>query len=136
MHRQRRRGQSEPSARRQTVIFILAGAVIGALVQMPLVAEVALEYVLGFAFGWTVFQSLFMQGTAGGSYRRSLSATFIPQLLSMNLLYDRHGAHDDFGDEKRYCKPRSVDGFILVQDLDGFAGRVRGGVPHELVARI
>jgi Domain of unknown function (DUF4396) len=67
-------------------VGILTGAVIGTLVQMPPIAGVALEYVLGFAFGWTVFQSLFMKGMAGGSYRQSLSATFIPELLSMNFL--------------------------------------------------
>ena len=44
------------------------------------------EYVLGFAFGWTIFQALFMRDMAGGSYLRSLSTTFIPELLSMNLL--------------------------------------------------
>jgi Domain of unknown function (DUF4396) len=65
---------------------ILAGAVVGALAHMPVMAEVALEYVLGFAFGWTIFQSLFMRRMAGGSYRRALSGTFVPELLSMNLL--------------------------------------------------
>jgi len=49
-------------------------------------AEVILEYVLGFAFGWMIFQALFMRDTAGGSYKRALTSTFIPELLSMNLL--------------------------------------------------
>ena len=44
------------------------------------------EYVLGFAFGWTIFQALFMRDTAGGSYRRALGSTFMSELLSMNLL--------------------------------------------------
>jgi hypothetical protein len=47
---------------------------------------VALEYVLGFAFGWTIFQALFMRDMAGGSYRRALTGTFLSELLSMNLL--------------------------------------------------
>jgi hypothetical protein len=47
---------------------------------------VVLEYVLGFAFGWTIFQALFMRDMAGGSYRRALTSTFISELLSMNLL--------------------------------------------------
>jgi Domain of unknown function (DUF4396) len=47
---------------------------------------VVLEYVLGFAFGWTIFQALFMRDMAGGSYRRALASTFISELLSMNLL--------------------------------------------------
>ena len=45
-----------------------------------------LEYVLGFAFGWMIFQALFMRDMVGGSYSRSLTSTFIPELLSMNLL--------------------------------------------------
>ena len=53
-------------------IGILAGAVIGALVVLArLPVEVMLEYVLGFGFGWTIFQALFMRDMAGGSYRRS-----------------------------------------------------------------
>ena len=113
-------------------VGILTGAVLGTLVQMPPIAEVALEYVLGFAFGWTVFQSLFMRGMAGGSYTRSLSATFIPELLSMNLLMasmvpvmtltfrNLTGSHDH------------GNGRILVSDVDGFTGRVRDCVSHEL----
>ena len=67
-------------------VGILTGAVIGALVSLPFLAEVALEYVLGFGFGWLIFQALFMKDMAGGSYRRSLESTFIPELLSMNCL--------------------------------------------------
>jgi hypothetical protein len=33
-----------------------------------------------------VFQALFMRDMVGGSYIRSLTSTFIPELLSMNLL--------------------------------------------------
>jgi hypothetical protein len=53
---------------------------------LALLAETALEYFLGFAFGWTIFQALFMKDMAGGSYARSLKSTFIPELLSMNCL--------------------------------------------------
>lgn len=67
-------------------IGILVGAVIAAAVALPLLAEIALEYVLGFAFGWAIFQALFMRDMAGGSYRRALQSTFIPELLSMNCL--------------------------------------------------
>ena len=45
-----------------------------------------LEYVLGFAFGWTIFQALFMRDMAGGSYGAALKSTFMSELLSMNLL--------------------------------------------------
>lgn len=65
---------------------IMAGAVIASLLRLPRAADIALEYALGFGFGWSIFQSLAMRGMAGGSYRRSLSITFFPELLSMNFL--------------------------------------------------
>jgi Domain of unknown function (DUF4396) len=67
-------------------VGILAGAVLAALFGIGGAAEMILEYVLGFAFGWTIFQALFMRDMAGGSYSRSLTGTFVPELLSMNLL--------------------------------------------------
>jgi hypothetical protein len=68
-------------------VGILAGAVVSAFLLLPRPAEIAVEYVLGFAFGWTIFQALFMRDSmAGGSYRRALASTFVPELLSMNLL--------------------------------------------------
>ncbi len=67
-------------------VGILAGAVIASLVQLPPWQHVVLEYALGFAFGWAIFQALFMRGTAGGSYGRALATTFMPELLSMNAL--------------------------------------------------
>jgi hypothetical protein len=56
-------------------IGILVGAVIGALVLLSIPAEAVLEYILGFAFGWTIFQALFMRDMFGGSYLRSLRGT-------------------------------------------------------------
>jgi len=67
-------------------VGILAGAVLASALALAGPAEVIIEYVLGFAFGWTIFQALFMREMAGGSYFRSLTSTFIPELLSMNLL--------------------------------------------------
>jgi Domain of unknown function (DUF4396) len=67
-------------------VGILAGAVLAPVFGLTGLSEIALEYALGFAFGWMVFQALFMREMAGGSYRRSLASTFIPELLSMNLL--------------------------------------------------
>jgi hypothetical protein len=67
-------------------VGILAGAVISSVLGLTGLAEVILEYVLGFAFGWTIFQALFMRDMVGGSYGRALTSTFIPELLSMNLL--------------------------------------------------
>ena len=65
---------------------IMAGAVIARLLHLHGIADIALEYMLGFGFGWSIFQALAMRGMAGGSYRRSLSTTFFPELLSMNFL--------------------------------------------------
>jgi hypothetical protein len=67
-------------------VGILAGAAISSVFGLRGPSEVLLEYVLGFAFGWTIFQALFMRDMAGGSYVRALASTFIPELLSMNLL--------------------------------------------------
>ena len=67
-------------------IGILAGAALAALLTLPRRTGVALEYALGFGFGWTVFQAMFMRDMAGGSYMRSLAGTFVPEFLSMNLL--------------------------------------------------
>jgi hypothetical protein len=65
---------------------ILIGAVLAAVLELSGWREVVLEYVLGFGIGWTIFQALFMRGILGGSYARSLRSTFIPELLSMNLI--------------------------------------------------
>lgn len=67
-------------------VGILAGAAIGSFLHLSPFRDIALEYVLGFGFGWTIFQALFMRDTAGGSYTRALTKTFLPELLSMNGL--------------------------------------------------
>jgi hypothetical protein len=67
-------------------IGIIAGAVIAGLLALRGPGEMALEYLLGFGFGWAIFQALFMREMAGGSFLRSLSQTFMAELLSMNLL--------------------------------------------------
>lgn len=65
---------------------ILAGAVIASYLTLSRPVDIALEYALGFGFGWTIFQALFMRDMAGGSYRRALATTFLPEFVSMNLL--------------------------------------------------
>ncbi|MFB7286516.1 DUF4396 domain-containing protein [Actinacidiphila glaucinigra] len=66
-------------------IGILAAKALTSGAGLPMWAEVLCEYALGFLFGWTVFQALFMKSMFG-SYRRSLSKTFIAELLSMNAV--------------------------------------------------
>jgi hypothetical protein len=67
-------------------VGIIAGALLASVFGLTGLVEVALEYILGFAFGWTIFQALFMRDMAGGSYRLALRSTFMSELLSMNLL--------------------------------------------------
>ena len=67
-------------------IGILIGAVIGGFLMLPPTIDVAMEYLLGFAFGLGIFQALFMRDMVGGSYTRALAAAFIPELTSMNCL--------------------------------------------------
>ena len=67
-------------------VGILAGAVISSVLGLTGLLEMLLEYIMGFAFGWTIFQALFMRDMAGGSYWRALRSTFVSELLSMNLL--------------------------------------------------
>jgi hypothetical protein len=67
-------------------VGILAGAIIGSALHVSEPLHVVLEYILGFGFGWSIFQALFMRDMAGGSYVRSLRQTFIPEFLSMNAL--------------------------------------------------
>jgi len=65
---------------------IVAGAAIGSFFHVSPATDFVLEYGLGFGFGWAYFQAFAMRNMAGGSYIRSLQSTFLPELLSMNLL--------------------------------------------------
>ncbi|MFC2968068.1 DUF4396 domain-containing protein [Acidimangrovimonas pyrenivorans] len=67
-------------------VGILAGAVIAGPLLLHGPTEMVVEYALGFGFGWTIFQALFMRQMAGGSFLRALRQTFSSELLSMNLL--------------------------------------------------
>lgn len=67
-------------------VGILVGAVIASIVGLSRIADVALEYALGFGFGWAIFQALFMREIAGGSYVGALKSSFLPEFLSMNCL--------------------------------------------------
>ena len=67
-------------------VGILVGAALSRFLRFPSITEVIVAYVLGFGFGWTVFQALFMRNVVGGSYPRALKNTFAPELLSMNFL--------------------------------------------------
>jgi len=67
-------------------IGIIVGAVLAAQWSLSSWSDFSLEYILGFGFGWAVFQAFAMREMAGGNYLHSLRQTFLPELLSMNLL--------------------------------------------------
>ena len=67
-------------------IGIVVGAAVGGVLALSFWPDFLLEYLLGFGFGWAFFQAFAMRDAAGGSYTKSLKMTFLPELLSMNLL--------------------------------------------------
>ena len=76
-------------------VGILAGAMIASLFGFTGLAEVVVEYVLGFAFGWTIFQALFMRDVA----RRIIPARAEQHVHVGTTVdessYDGDGAHSD-----------------------------------------
>jgi hypothetical protein len=76
-----------------------------------------------------------MREMAGGSYRRSLASTFIPELLSMNLLMT--GMVPTMMALKMLLGGggQSNDGGILVRHVYGTAGWFLCRLSDELVAR-
>jgi hypothetical protein len=64
-------------------IGILVTAAIVAHLGLAKAVDLGLECAVGFAFGWTIFQALFMRSMAG-SYAKSLRSTLVPEFLSMN----------------------------------------------------
>ena len=62
---------------------ILVAAAALAPLHLPPAVDLVVEYIVGFGFGWTIFQALFMRDMAG-SYGQSLRNTFLPEMLSMN----------------------------------------------------
>lgn len=64
---------------------VIIAATVTALLGFPMWADMTAEYILGFAFGLFIFQSLFMR-TMYGSYWRSVRGTFLPEWMSMNAM--------------------------------------------------
>jgi uncharacterized protein DUF4396/multicopper oxidase len=65
---------------------IIAAAAVTALLGFPMWVDVIVEYCFGFLLGLFIFQALFMKGMMGGSYAANLRRSFIPELLSMNMM--------------------------------------------------
>lgn len=65
---------------------IILAAMTTALLGLPMWADLLVEYASGFLFGLLIFQALFMRAIMGGSYRDNVRRSFLPELLSMNLM--------------------------------------------------
>jgi FtsP/CotA-like multicopper oxidase with cupredoxin domain len=65
---------------------IILAAVVTALLGFPMWVDVIVEYVFGFLLGLLIFQALFMRDMMGGSYGQNVRRSFLPELLSMNMM--------------------------------------------------
>jgi hypothetical protein len=65
---------------------IIVASVVTTAAGLPMWGDTIVEYVFGFAFGLLIFQALFMRDMLGGSYRRAVSSTVVPEWLSMNCV--------------------------------------------------
>ncbi len=65
---------------------IIFAAAVTALLGFPMWVDIIVEYIFGFLVGLLVFQSLFMRDMLGGSYGENVRRTFLPELLSMNMM--------------------------------------------------
>jgi FtsP/CotA-like multicopper oxidase with cupredoxin domain len=65
---------------------IILAAAVTALLGFPMWVDVTVEYAFGFLLGLLVFQSLFMRAIMGGRYSENVRRSFVPELLSMNMM--------------------------------------------------
>jgi manganese oxidase len=65
---------------------VIIAATVTGLLGLPMWFDMTAEYVLGFAFGLFIFQALFMKDMMGGSYRKALTSSLIPEWVSMNAM--------------------------------------------------
>ena len=65
---------------------IILAAAATALLGFPMWIDLIVEYVFGFLLGLLIFQALFMRDMMGGSYGENVRRSFLPELLSMNMV--------------------------------------------------
>ena len=65
---------------------VIIAATVTGLLGLPMWFDMTAEYLLGFAFGFFIFQPLFMKDMFGGSYATALKRSFMPEWLSMNTM--------------------------------------------------
>jgi hypothetical protein len=121
-------------------VGILVGAAIGSVASLPHLAEIALEYALGFAFGWTIFQALFMRdmfscalcsaARIDGRCLVRLSGIPVDELAD-----ERDGRRGRFGAriDRQTDKPAYAG--ILVRDEHGAARRLHRRLSDQLASR-
>jgi hypothetical protein len=114
-------------------VGIIAGAALSSVFGLAGLAEIILEYVLGFAFGWTIFQALFMRDMAGGSSLRALSSNVHLGTALHEPVDGRNGADGDGAEIAYPIRGRSDDAVFLVRDVDGPARRLHLRLSDELV---
>ncbi len=115
-------------------VGILAGAVLSSVFGLSGTGEMIVEYVLGFAFGWTIFQALFMRDMAGGSVQ-SFADQHVRARAAVDEPADGGDDTDDDGAENAHCIcRRSTRAELLVCDVDGVAGGLCFCLSDQLVA--
>lgn len=65
---------------------IILAAILTALLGLPMWGDLLVEYTAGFLFGLLIFQSLFMRAMMGGTYLENVRRSFLPELVSMNMM--------------------------------------------------
>jgi len=65
---------------------IILAATLTAFFGYPMIYDILVEYIVGFAVGLLIFQALFMQKMMGGTYWENVRASFAPELISMNAV--------------------------------------------------
>jgi hypothetical protein len=65
---------------------VIIAATVTGLLGLPMWFDMTAEYVLGFAFGLFIFQSLFMKDVMGLTYGAALKTSVIPEWVSMNAM--------------------------------------------------
>jgi Domain of unknown function (DUF4396) len=115
-------------------IGIVVGAALGSVLALSFWPDFLSEYALGFGFGWAFFQAFAMRDMAGGSYLVSLRMTFLPELLSMNLLMTGMVLTSSFAMMHLRGADDPTRPQFLVHPVDGADRRVRLRVSDQLVA--
>jgi hypothetical protein len=78
---------------------IVFAATVTALLGFPMWIDLIVEYALGFGFGLFTFQALFIKDMMGGSYRRALKMSLLPEWLSLHCHINHHTTNDNHENE-------------------------------------